>query len=249
MRPRKPFKPFDYVCPVLAGPESHFATSGQHSVVGTAFAIDENRLITAGHAIRAAIGIGDKPQQFDKPRIPIRRLRSVEIIPDLDLAIGTVESSSIKPLRWNPQDINVLTTVRTVGFPFAIDEEPNTLTFRAYQGYITSIIESFSFIPGRPSCYELSFQCPRGLSGAPLLNANHDVVGVIVASTKHSTEISNFTETEQDAGTGTTAIHEISEVTHYGIALKSQTVLRSSSPLLGGRFSEHLSMNGLLMVD
>jgi hypothetical protein len=77
-------------------------------------------------------------------------------------------------------------TVRATGYPHGLNAASQALGARSFQGEIVADVRRWERLPARPPVYELSFQCPRGLSGAPLLHPVRDkmptVAGVILGN-------------------------------------------------------------------
>ena len=101
----------------------------------------------------------------------------------------------------------------------------------------------------RPRVYELSFQCPRGLSGAPLLLKGNDpsIVGLIISNIVTEIQVSSVKEviTEETENQQTTTTTERYESLHLGIAVQSNSLVNFDSRILGCSLHNHLANNGL----
>ena len=93
--------------------------------------------------------------------------------------------------------------------------------------------------------YELSFPCPRGLSGAPITTNTHDpqIAGVVVGN--HSTKMLIFTDSER-LQEGTETIVERYEALQLGIAIPNVQLFDIKSQLLKGTIGNHLNKCSLL---
>lgn len=79
------------------------------------------------------------------------------------------------------------------GFPYGLLKEEMTILSRSYKGYIVAG-KPFTKFKYQPDCYELSFVCPRGLSGAPLLSLGSDIIDVIIGNEQSEMEVYRRTE-------------------------------------------------------
>src|SRR5690349_11390779 len=109
---------------------------------------------------------------------------SHEILEDFDIGLLQSESTPAKAFNWISGSHNLLDDVQTVGFPYAVDVQRNSIHIRAFKGYIVSNPE-FDKLPTNPLVYELSFQCPRGLSGAPVFVEKDNarcIIGIVLGN-------------------------------------------------------------------
>ena len=133
----------------------------------------------------------------------------------------------------------MLTDVLAFGYPFGLDLHNLTLRARALKGHIVCADRAGAAeLPGRPHIYELSFQAPRGLSGAPLLLPTTQgllVAGVVVKNRSTSFQLLTEEESVTEAATGSTShtILERHEVMHMGVAVQSQSIFALPSRMLG----------------
>lgn len=115
---------------------------------------------------------------------------------------------------------------------------------RAFRGYIVAE-GAFQDRIGNPGTYELSFHCPRGLSGAALLEyPGQQVVGVVIGNRKTSMTV--FTETEVLKEGSTTRELVQQEAMHFGIAIKARSVLDLAFRMIGCTVREWLRRHGLV---
>src|SRR5687768_1522133 len=106
-----------------------------------------------------------------------------------------------------------------------MDLERQRMGIRSFVGHIVSAT-TFGRLKRDPPSYELSFQCPRGLSGAPLLIRDADsmlVTGFVIGIER--TEMNVFTERETVTEENERVTVERYEALNLGIALQSRAVL------------------------
>ena len=95
---------------------------------------------------------------------------------------------------------------------------------RSFVGHVVSAT-TFGRLAPDPLSYELSFQCPRGLSGAPLLTRHDDsmlITGVVIGNQR--TEMLVFSERESVSDMKE-VITERFEALQLGIALQCRAFL------------------------
>ena len=145
------------------------------NVYGTAFNIGEDYFMTAGHSLKnaahendtLAIGYVDGQGYFAS------EVLDYEVIPEFDIGFVRVVAkiNRAKSLEWEHNRLASLIDVGASGYPYALDPESKTIGGRSFKGYIVSR-KRFHGFTAKPWVYELSFQCPRGISGAGLLPEN-----------------------------------------------------------------------------
>ncbi|MBI1743261.1 trypsin-like peptidase domain-containing protein [Candidatus Acetothermia bacterium] len=230
------------------------------SINGTCFSIGGPYMLTAGHVIAIkpksesdALVVGIQgPDGFFKAA----KVIDAELLP-CDLGLLRVEfvfpesENWFHRLKWSEHPLQPLETVRSAGYAYGmhIVEEHQSVVVRAFQGHIVSGLNNFKPLgmEGRPfSVYELSFMAPRGLSGAPLLNASGTVVvhGVVIGNSESRMVV--FRSQEQEAENGKTSSFEQYEALTLGVAVQAEEVLQQSSLLLGTTIREHLERYELL---
>jgi hypothetical protein len=224
------------------------------SVCGTAFSIGGDMYLTAGHVWDNALifplrAIGVREHQA--PNATLFQISDREIIAAFDLAIlKTLAPAPDKALIWSSKDLILFANVRTFGYPYGFDLEVGTLGIRGLQGHIVGGT-TFHRLSGKPPVYELSFACPRGLSGAPLVWQDSQPRGHVhgLVLTNHITEMTVFTETEKLIAAGQEKTLIKTEALHLGIAIRSSAVLGVHSAFLGCTIAEWLRAHELLVTE
>jgi len=164
---------FEYVFPVVAGvPIEGRSMIKVEQVYGTSFYIGNNNFVVAGHTLKNAlqhqiIGLAYKGDEFVK----WSKIVETELREDYDIGLVKAEIPGAKALPWDLDELPMLSDVQTVGYPHALDLQNLILHIRAFKGHIVSQITFYKF-PSNPRCYELSFDCPKDLSGAPLFTVS-----------------------------------------------------------------------------
>lgn len=223
-------------------------------VYGTAFAIGGGAFMTAGHSLRAAIEKHDAVGVARVQKGPLSDIAPVdeaEIWADLDIGLLRADLEEAEAMSWEFSICPLLFPVATAGFPHGPDRygQDAFLRTRALGGHIvTATTSRGNEIPGDEGIYELSFQCPKNISGAPLFthespeNKESRIVGVIVGNGETSIEIG--TDTEQSEGDEMMVRRELT--TYHGIAVRSDGLQGRISELVGVSLQEHLDRHGLL---
>ena len=214
-------------------------------VYGTAFHIGHGIFMTAGHVLKGAMAhdffqIGFPENKFWKATY----IKSHELFEDYDLAFFTTDMKGINTLKWCVEEIPMLTPIYSFGFPFALDLENSTIHVRAFRSEVVSY-RTWTGLKSKPRTLELAFQCPKGLSGAPILTypSPPKVAGVIFGNS--ITEMNVYSMTERTVE-GTETIYEKTEAMHLGLALHSSSILGIKSTILGMSFEEYLTKNDLI---
>ena len=217
------------------------------NVYGTAFSIGNGCFATAGHVIQNAshnqvVAIGF-PDGTDWKTI---RATDYEVIESYDVGFIQAEVPKVEALSWRLDELPMLATVQTVGYPYAIDWARFAIDIRAFRGHVVSAL-SFDLLKANPRVYELSFQSPRGLSGAPLFTteSSPQVVGLIVKN--RATQMLVLSSREKVSETAE-KITETYESLQLGIAVQSGALADVHSQLLNGTLREHLRKMGLLKM-
>jgi hypothetical protein len=240
---------YSHVFPLTAGPE-RFENGVYRTIItqvaGTAFSIGRGIFLTAAHVAhntsehQRRLGYVDK----DKNLIGVL-VQDAEVLDGLDIALLRVpELPAAPPFRWASHDLARLEQVFAAGYPFALDNEAMVVSARAFIGHVSGV-RTFSKLALAPQVYELTFQCARGLSGAPLCiwGKRPDVAGVVIGN--QSTEMNVFTDREEIVE-GTTTIVQRYEAMQLGVAVSSTAILALHSKLLGTTIGAHLSAQGLV---
>ena len=236
---------YKHVFPVVGGNRSKDGEALLVSqVFGTAFPIGGDFWLTAAHVLRGASNEAVAGLGFvvNKEWLAVFVERH-EMNESHDIAVFEAKQIEGSPLRWAAEELAMSTEVLSVGFPYALTPDLPSVSIRAFRGSITAAATTTK-IPGRPRAYELQFQCPRGLSGAPLLHESRElcIVGVIVGNA--ATEMLVLSDKELIAD-GSTTIVERYEMLQLGIAVQVSSLLQLKFQLLGGTLQQHLHANKL----
>lgn len=149
-------------------------------IFGTAFPIWHGGLFaTAAHVLKFAKAAGEPVLGRlggDGP-IPGYGIERAETFDNFDFALlkcpglerfPPVTLEMVRPLR-------IFDQVTAVGYPFSVDPEHLVATHRGFAGHVVACRQLYN-LPGQPIGYELSFQTPPGMSGAPLMHRGEDGV-------------------------------------------------------------------------
>lgn len=213
-------------------------------VAGTAFSIGNDYFITAAHVVDQTANHQREIGCFENEVLVGVPVRAVETFHDIDVAIlHAPDVSGAQPFPWSESTPNRLEDVFAAGYPFAFDNRSMNLTARAFGGHIVAT-QDCQELPGKPSAIELSFQCPRGLSGAPVVTRGREpcIIGLVVGN--QSTQMNVFTDKEVITE-GNVTIVERYEAMNIGIAIRSQAILALQSRMIGS-VREYLTNAGLL---
>jgi hypothetical protein len=214
-------------------------------VYGTAFAIGGGAFLTASHVATEALRRPNPRLAYGVGNIlggaPVV---AHELCPALDLAVLRAHVPNAKAAPWRTADVALTADVYASGFPYALDETGDYFSVRAFKGYVVARVP-FTRLPGAPLCYELSFQAPRGLSGAPLwtFGPSAGVQGIVIGN--RATEMTVFSSRER-VNDGSELTVERFEALQLGIALHAEGLLAYRSTLLGCTLADHLQAHGLL---
>ena len=213
------------------------------ALLGTAFSIGNGYFLTAGHVLDSAkqyksIVLGFRRDFPDHLQFCPVRSSEYKVAPDVGLISANL--IEVKPLLWNAEQLLSLTDVRSHGFPFGYDTKTKLTFNRSVKGYVVSALRSWEK-------YELSFHCPRGISGAPLIsNDDHyQVTGLITGNASVDIEVYKETELLDDGQVRTTYFK--TETTTFGIALQASEVLKQNFEMLNGTIENHLKSQNLLI--
>jgi S1-C subfamily serine protease len=233
---------YEFVFPVIEGNlvEDAKVVHVQH-VIGTCFSIGNGFFLTAAHVVPAALDRGWIGYPVDKVW-QIFALKGSEINQDVDIAIIQADVPNHQVFKWQFQSLGMWEPARTIGFPYALDLKYANLNVRGLSGQIVSEL-SFYGLKAEPRVYELSFQAPRGLSGAPLLVHSGTVGGMVIGN--KSTEMQIFSDREILADGKQEKIVERYEALQLGIALTSAAIIDLDFKIIGGNLRNYL-MNSKL---
>jgi len=232
---------YEYIFPLVGAKSIEGAEGVQvEQVHGTAFYAKSGNFVVAGHALRKAlqhdlVGLGHvRGDSWGYTHVTAH-----EVIDDYDVGFVKAEIPEAKALNWKFDELPMLADIHTVGFPFALDLERFRIRVRAFKGHIVSS-STFYDLPRNPRCYELSFACPRGLSGAPLCTQRPGrVVGLVIGN--QSTEMLVYSDKEVQKEDGKPAKEtERYEATQFGVAIQTSSLQDIESDILGGSVMEYL---------
>jgi hypothetical protein len=239
-------KATDFVLPVMGTvPAGDKYVSRE--ACGTAFHIGAGVYLTAAHVLARA-------QTFPMPGLGVlwpadtgnlHRLGETESFNDFDLAIFRASVTFGAMLKWSLTPAALLDEVRTFGYPWGYDPSSNHLNVRGFRGEVVGgcVIER---LPAQPPGLELSFPCPRGLSGAPVIRidpAPQRIIGVVIAST--ITDVTVYREEEKSIEDGKETIFIKTEALHLGLVIRADAVFGIESDLLGCTLGNWLERHGL----
>ncbi len=238
---------FDFVFPILAAKEKTVAAEPLElvQVYGTAFSIGGDVLVTACHVMDAAMQHPDyRVGRAEGGALFGTAITEVHRFPEHDLALLRAPVAAAKALRWETTQLHLLEGVQCLGYPYAYEKTEQVLTMRGFKGNIVAQV-TFRRLPSRPRAYEVSFQAPRGLSGAPLWTTDGElaVAGVVIGN--QSTEMLVFSSREQIAEEKELLVERF-EALQMGLALQTQALLALESPLCNGTLASHLQRHRLL---
>lgn len=252
----------DIVIPIFTGPieDEKFDIKINY---GTAFPIAPNVFVTANHSVSNPpagqyIVLG---YELEGGRIGVTAIKALDRFDYLDIAIvETYQSIPNTTLyKWYDGVVPMVTDVMTVGYAYSLNnfKEFNTFSQKAFKGYVVGIIP-FRFFDqqNKFSAYELSFQAPKGQSGAPVLIRdlhskipNGTIIGVIIGSKRESIEFGDMVETHTETiekGREIEIVRTI-EATHFGVAVQSAEILPLYSEILGRTVREYLQEKDLIV--
>lgn len=239
---------FDYMFPLFAGVKE----SSPDVVLGTAFHIGGGLFMTAGHSLRNAsdyphVGLGKT--DGESWRWNALSTDTFEIVSDHDLGFFQVDRmGSLPSLSWCDRRLPMSSQVRSAGYAHSLDLERRHCNGRVFSGYVVSD-PRVDVVAARPVGYELSFQCPRGLSGAPVLvdtsaDTLPEIGGVVIGNQSMKMLVFSSAESIVEGGERTTV--EQYEALQLGIAVSSIAVCDLRSRRAGGTVRAHLASHELV---
>lgn len=229
-------------------------------ILGTAFSIGEDFMLTAGHV--AAAFNGSPPDVLVVGLMHENGWKAAEVVRSeilakdtaiLQVVFPTVESKTwFHKIKWNPKSLQPFEPVRSVGYAYgwhAVGDK-RSIVVRGFQGHVVSRLTEFGRIGAQEKpfgAYELSFGVPRGLSGSPLTNASGPVAisGLIIGNSETKMLVYQSEERLEEKG-------EVSRVEQYealtlGIAVTESEIFTTQSALLGCTIGDHLRKCALVM--
>ncbi|MCM4173811.1 hypothetical protein DHD32_20255 [Arenibacter sp. TNZ] len=222
------------------------------NLFGTASYINNNIFITAAHSILNAheseiMGIAIRNSFQTKSGYTYHRFEEFELFEDLDIGILKLKGSNkiAKAKKWSLKNPIILEDVYSYGFPFGLNALEKELIVRGLKGYVVTS-RKFHEFKKTPRIHELSFHCPKGISGASLHNSRtHYIQGFIIGNA--STEMMIFEEKEVDEKENKISVFQKYETTKYGIAILVDNLLDLHSEILGKTFRDYLNGENLLV--
>jgi len=239
----------DFVFPVMAGKLTDAApiTFEPSQIHGSAFSVGPNLLVTAAHVVRgipkdSMIGLGFP--DFARSRWSIVKVEETECHATLDVAVLRSNGAGPVAQPWTSERLPILTDVQSYGFPYALDGSKRMINVRAFKGHIVAIYP-WAELSGRPVILELSFQVPRGLSGAPIFQpVGNRVVGMAVGNRTMEMPVLSSREIVSD---GRELVVERFEALNLGIAIATYSLFSAEFKMLGGSIEAHLRKRGLYL--
>jgi hypothetical protein len=165
-------------------------------VYGTAFCFAPGGLfLTAGHVLEDALkdagpnGVVGLFRRSGKSALEGGPVTCHELHRGIDMALllcPFFRRAIPFPIAFD--ELDLLTPVSAIGFPLAVDTERLALVARGFLGHVVTRRELYQ-LPAQPPGYEVSFPCPRGLSGAPLVQQRRDgawCVGYVVQNWRYA---------------------------------------------------------------
>ena len=237
---------FDIVFPVFGGRmgENVFKV---HEIYGTAFYIGNNFYVTCGHtvenaSVHEAIAIGYNHGD----QLNYAYVTASEVFKKNDSGILQAEIPKISPYKWKKDKLMMLNDVISVGFPYGFDRENFKILVRSFKGHI-SMAGHHNYNFYKSPYYELSYQIPKGLSGAPLLFNDNGlkICGITIGNEITEMIVNTFKEKNEE--NDSLVIYEKTEALHRGIAMQVQSFFEIKSELLSSTFFEYLTSQKLLI--
>jgi V8-like Glu-specific endopeptidase len=235
--------PLHFVAPVIGGADleevdNYNWITTPHDIFGTAFPIGPNLFLTAGHVLKAAaerafVGLGVAIGE----NLRALKTTSYEIIESHDIGLIAIPWGRSKGFVWTISECGMLESVQSIGYPYAVDRTNMSIVLRGFTGHIVSA-RYLHHLSAVPKVYELSYPCPRGLSGAPVWTASRNVAGIIIGNS--ISEMDVYSEKEIDTQGRAVTVYRRVEALHLGIALQTSAVIGAHSKLLGKTIGEYL---------
>lgn len=260
--------PYSVILPVFAvepGPDDFKVLQ----IVGTCSYLGSNVFLTAGHVV-AALGETDRgaiqvidPSTGESHALEIDAYDSLH--PDIGVIVSEVPRSMsgwVRPLHWSTAQLGHFDRVRVYGYPYGLqrDRDGNEAysVIRGFEGYVVSALEKHLPVALPPPAfhmYEVSFAVPKGLSGAPLLDARDldrvQAAGIVIGNSESSMEVHRSTDLETEQVEGTLKRVERTMERHesltLGMAIRTSWLVSVKSPLLNMTLGEHLDRESLLL--
>ncbi len=231
---------------------------GEGDILGTCFSIGKGLLLTAAHVIEPIIGNCGVVGIFDRNTKIMHALPIIETEQiGCDIAVIKVEynpeiyDKMVHTLSWLRIQLAVFNEVATIGYPHGTNVTEKGIEFipRGMKGHIVSAPNSFQRIgTSEPAfgVYELSFQIPSQLSGAPLLVMAETpaVTGLVIGNKSTKTLI--FQNEEVIEEEKKKVIVQQYDSMNLGIAIRQDALFPLYSKILGDNIADQLSKNCLV---
>lgn len=236
----------EYYFPLLIG-ELLPIGLGVHNLLGTAFAINNSIFITAGHCLPREINqylcVGI---EFDGQYIPAF-VKQYEIIEELDLGIIELHKpANIKSILWKNDRVHDGTLVSASGYAYGMDSINHALFNRTFMGYTVSSKHNFRFKERKVMSYELSFVCPKGLSGAPVIEEGSGaIIGIVHGNSDVSIETGSWKE--EIHGSNEVKSYITTETMKLGEAIQNRSILDEYSKILSMSIRDFLKEENKLV--
>jgi V8-like Glu-specific endopeptidase len=240
---------YDYVFPVFAGELDENGHFEAKNIYGTAFYINHNTFITCAHTVLNAKDHPITALGFQNPKgvMSFVEWKYSEMYDNIDVGLIQANIPREKPYKWLGNKLAMLNDVSITGYAFGLDDEHSEILIRSYKGHI-SMVGYFHKLKGSPSHYELSYMCPRGISGAPLIYIHENmpfICGMSIGSERTSMVVYSEKETNNEGNI--TSHYNIEEALHRGIAIQTEALLEIDSKLIGKNLKEYLEDEKLLI--
>lgn len=220
---------------------------------GTCFYIGNSYFLTALHVAEYAKASEDRKIGFFSQTlngcVNMSSYEVVEEFPESDIAL--IKSEEIlkydkkpKAFKWSGKELLIFEEVRSMGYPHGFDSTRGMSIGRGFSGTILSEIP-FERDNKKATCYELSFQAPRGLSGGLLLDKSYNVHGIVIGNSEKEINVF-FDETTIFSGDQKTIKTEIAnQKTFIGIAITERHIFKIFSSYLNKTFHDYLIESSL----
>lgn len=144
-----------------------------HSVVGTGFFVSPTRIVTSGHVLAGCASF-----MVENPTLGAVKARLVGIESARDIALLLVDRESRSWLSaTDGKPPRSGTPLAVIGYPFSYGGRGVPVAFEGRMGTLAADAAGVPIV-------RFNAHLPPGLSGAPLLDADNCVVGVVVGLIK-----------------------------------------------------------------
>lgn len=246
-----------FVLPVFGGTINKLGVFEPKYAIGTAFPIGQFLFLTAGHVIDYAADYSHVTLGFMRDyenHLQFCPVLKMERKAHPDIGIIMANLIDVNVMAWYAPRVHALDDIVVAhGYPFGYDANLNAVALRHFKGYVVGA--GFRDVL-RTLIYELSFPCPRGISGAPLLikvdtedGPASMIAGLITGNSLVEIDIDyrhEIIETFDENKVKTEIIHK-TETTTFGIALQQTAILDLTFDILNGSsIRSHLEKQNLI---